>query len=77
MNKLTQTQSRQVNPKRNIPDVVIRIDANGIDLKVKGVTAAFCPAQLVLVQVRPAPNSRVNYVREALSTGNLPNGNFK
>ena len=68
---LTQRKSREVNSERNVPDVMIRIDANGIGLEVECVMAAVGATQLVLVEVRPTPNSRVNHVGKTFATCDL------
>ena len=69
--KLTQAQSRQIHPKQYISYVVVRVDTNWVHFKVEGITAAICPTQLILVQVRPAPDSWVDDMGEAFTAGDL------
>ena len=61
-------QSGDVDPRGDDPLVVVGVDADRIGLEVEGVLAVLDLLQLVLVEVRPAPNPSVNHVREALAT---------
>ena len=51
--------------------VVVGVDADRVGLEVEGVLAVLDLLQLVLVQVRPPPDARVDHVREPLPTRNL------
>ena len=61
-------QSGDVDAWGDDPLVVVGVDADRIGLEVEGVLAVLDLLQLVLVEVRPAPNPSVNHVREALAT---------
>lgn len=66
-----QRQARQVYTGRHHPLVVVRIHAHRVTLQVKRKLAVLHVLQLVLVQIRPAPYSGVDDVRETLATSNL------
>ena len=50
---------------------MIRIDTNGIGLKVERKVATLGATKLVLVEVRPAPDPSVDDVGKAFPTGDL------
>lgn len=56
---------------RHHPLVVVRVDAHAVILQVEGVLAELDVLQLVLVEVRPAPQPRVDDVRETLPARHL------
>lgn len=64
-------QARQVNARTHHTLVMVRIDTDRVRLQIKRVLAVFHLLQLVLVEIRPAPDPGVDDVREAFSTGHL------
>ena len=50
---------------------MVGVDADRVGLEVEGVLAVLDLLQLVLVQVRPPPDARVDHVREPLPTRHL------
>lgn len=50
---------------------MVRVDAHAVILEVEGVLAELDVLQFVLVEVRPAPQPRVNDVRETLPARHL------
>lgn len=58
------------------PLIMVRIDTDELGLEVKGVLAVRLVPQLILVQVRPAPDLGIHHMRESLPTSHLemPNG---
>ena len=61
-------ESGEVDAGADAALVVVGVDADRVGLEVEGVLAVLDLLQLVLVEVRPAPNPSVNHVREALAT---------
>ena len=53
---------------------MVGVDADAVLLQVKGILAVLDVLQLVLVQVRPAPNPGVDDVGEAFAPCDLPEG---
>lgn len=50
---------------------MIWVDAHTVTLEVKGELAVFDVLQFILMQIRPAPQSGVDYMREAFSSSHL------
>jgi hypothetical protein len=50
---------------------MVRVDTDGISLQVEGEVAALGTPKLVLVKVRPSPDSSVNDVRKTFPSGDL------
>ena len=53
------------------PLVVIWIYTDTVTLEVKRILTELGVSQLILVQVRPAPDTSIDHVREAFPTSNL------
>ena len=55
---------------------MVGVDTDELSLEVKGVLAVGLVSQLVLVQVRPAPDLGIHHMREPLPASHLemPNG---
>ena len=51
--------------------VMVGVDTNTVTLQVKGVLAKFGVAELILVEIWPAPNLSVDHVGEAFPTSHL------
>ena len=66
----------EVNAGADDAFIVIRIHANGVGLQVERVLAVLHLLQLVLVQVRPAPDPGVDHMGKAFSPGNLGKENM-
>lgn len=66
-----QAESRQVNAWGDDALIVVRVDAHGVTLEVEGKLAVLDMLQLILVQVRPPPDSCVDHVREPLAPRHL------
>jgi hypothetical protein len=57
--------------RRYNPLVMIRIDAYRVTLEIKRVLAVLEMFELVLMQIRPAPDARINDMREPFASCNL------
>ena len=66
----------EVNAGADDAFIVIRIHANGVGLQVERVLAVLHLLQLVLVQIRPAPDPGVDHMGKAFSPGNLGKENM-
>ena len=64
-------QAGEVDGRCNDALVMVRVDANDLELQIERVLAHLLVFQFVLVQVRIPPDSRVQHVRETLSAGHL------
>lgn len=59
------------NAGRNHSLVVVGVDTHVVTLEVKGKLAAFDVLQLILMQVRPPPQARIDDVGEAFTPSHL------
>lgn len=50
---------------------MVRVDAHAVVLQVEGILAEFDVFEFVFVEVRPAPQPRVNHMRETLPARHL------
>ena len=66
-----QREAGEVDPGADDALVVVGVDADRVGLEVEGVLAILDLLQLVLVQVGPPPDARVDDVREPLPTRHL------
>ncbi len=50
---------------------MVRVDADTVAFEVKGILTELRMTKLILVEVRPTPNSGIDDVGKPLSTSNL------
>lgn len=57
--------------RRNHSLIVVGVDAHAVTLEVKGKLAVFDMLQFVFMQVRPPPQSGIDYMRKAFTSRHL------
>ena len=65
------TQTWQINARAHHSLVVIGVHTHTVRLQIKCILTIFHILQLVLVQVRPAPDASIDNVRESFPGGDL------
>lgn len=69
--KLTENRSVLTYARRHHPLIVIGVDTHIVTLEVKGKLAVFDVLQFILMQVRPPPQSGIDYMREPFTPSHL------